>query len=153
MGSRQVFLHILMLGVAMAAPLTSMGCSGGEAANAPPPGGGRGGAAAVPVTVASVVQKAMPIDIRVIGTTEAYSTVAVHAQMTGQLTAVNFKEGDDVEKGQVLFSLDRRPLEAALAQAEANLARDEAQAANAKTQAQRYQDLAGRGIATREQVE
>jgi len=65
---------------------------------------------------------------------------------------VNFNEGDDVKMGQVLFTLDRRPLEAALQQAEANLARDLALAANARAQAVRYQDLAERGIATREQV-
>ena len=62
----------------------------------------------------------------------AYPTVAVRAQITGELTSVNFKEGDDVEKGQVLFTLDRRPLEAALQQAQANLQRDIAQAANAQ---------------------
>jgi len=95
----------------------------------------------------------MPMEIRVIGTVEAYSTVSVHAQITGQLTDVKFKEGDDVEKGQALFALDRRPLETALAQAEANLDRDVAQAANAESQAKRYQDLAERGIATREQVD
>jgi multidrug efflux system membrane fusion protein len=117
--------------------------------------GGRGGgqAAAVPITVAQVVQKPMPLDLRVIGTAEAFSTVAVRAQITGELTSVTFKEGDDVKKGQVLFTLDRRPLEAALQQAQANLARDAATAANAKAQAARYQDLAERGIATREQVD
>jgi multidrug efflux system membrane fusion protein len=103
--------------------------------------------------VATVVQKPMPLEIRVIGTVEAYSTVAVHAQITGELTSVKFTEGDDVKKGQVLFTLDRRPLDAALQQAEANLQRDVAQAANARAQLQRYQDLAQRGIATREQVD
>jgi membrane fusion protein, multidrug efflux system len=118
-----------------------------------PRGGGRGGEQVVPVAVATVIQKSMPIDIRVIGTAEPYSTVALHAQITGQLTSVTFKEGDDVRKGQVLFELDRRPLEAALQQAEANLQRDIAQAANARSQAQRYQDLADRGIATKEQLD
>src|SRR6266542_6336574 len=84
---------------------------------------------------------------------EAFSSVSVRAQITGELTSVNFKEGDDVKKGQVLFTLDRRPLEGALLQAQANLDRDIAQAANAKSQAQRYTDLADRGIATKEQVE
>ena len=69
---------------------------------------------AVLVTVAPVVQKAMPLEIRVIGTAEAESTVAVHAQITGAITSVNFKEGDDVADGQVLFTLDHRPLEATL---------------------------------------
>jgi multidrug efflux system membrane fusion protein len=105
------------------------------------------------VTVASVVQKQMPIEIRVIGAVEAYSVVSVHAQITGQLTAVNFKEGEDVQRDQVLFTLDKRPLDAALLQAQANLQRDIAQAANAKSVAQRYEDLAARGIATREQLE
>ena len=117
-------------------------------------GGGRGrGDQSAPVTVATVVQKSMPIEIRVIGSVEAYSVVSVHAQITGQLTAVNFKEGDDIKKGQLLFALDRRPLEAALMAAQANLQRDIAQAANAKSIAQRYADLAARSIATAEQVE
>ena len=149
--------HYLVLGLLTAvAPPAFLACSGGEASDAATSAGrGRGGgaAAAVPVTVASVVQKSMPIEIRVIGTAEANSTVAVRAQITGQLIAVNFKEGDDVKQGQVLFSLDRRPLEAALQQAQANLERDMAQAANAAANARRYQDLAERGIATREQVD
>ena len=149
--------HYLVLGLLTAvAPPAFLACSGGEASDAATSAGrGRGGgaAAAVPVTVASVVQKSMPIEIRVIGTAEANSTVAVRAQITGQLIAVNFKEGDDVKQGQVLFSLDRRPLEAALQQTQANLERDMAQAANAAANARRYQDLAERGIATREQVD
>jgi multidrug efflux system membrane fusion protein len=136
----------------------ALGCSSGPEASAQQPGsggrGGRGGAQPpVPVTVAPVVAKPMPVDIRVIGTTEAFSTVAVHSQITGELTSVNFKEGDDVKQGQVLFTLDRRPLEAALQQAEANLARDQAGAVNARAQAARYRDLLQRGIATREQVD
>src|SRR4051812_4037718 len=110
------------------------------------------GSAPVPVTVAAVVQKEMPVEISVIGTAEAYSSVAVHAQITGELTSVNFQQGDDVRAGQVLFTLDQRPLEALLHQAEANLARDSAQAANAKAQADRYLDLANRGLATKEQI-
>ena len=145
----------LIAGAAACAVLTTSACSG-EGASVTPAGGGgrgRGGDPTVPVTVAQVVQKQMPIEIRVIGAVEAYSVVSVHAQITGQLTDVNFKEGEDVSKNQVLFALDRRPLEAALMQAQANLQRDIAQAANAKAVAQRYADLAGRGIATTEQVE
>ena len=131
-------------------------CSGGEAANASPPaGGGRGGAPApVPVTVAPVVQKSMPIDIRVIGSAEPYSTVSVRAQITGELTSVKFTEGDDVTQGpgRCSRSIGGRS-KRALQQAEANLERDVAQAANAQANAKRYQDLAERGIATREQVD
>ncbi len=100
-----------------------------------------------------MASKPAPVEIEVIGSVEPLSTVPVRAQITGELTSVNFREGDEVTKGQVLFTLDRRPLEAALALAEANLARDTAQAANARAQATRYQDLAQRGIATREQVD
>ena len=146
----------LLQSFTIVAALAAGACAGGDAQTATPAGGGgrgRGGDQAVPVTVASVVQKSMPIEIRVIGAVEAYSVVSMHAQITGQLTDVNFKEGEDVQKGQVLFRLDRRPLEAAVMQAQANLQRDIAQAANAKVVAQRYNDLAGRGIATTEQLE
>ena len=145
----------LGLGALITTATLAAGCSGGEASpqQQPPPGGRGGGQPpAVPVTVAPVVSKSMPLQISVIGAAEAFSTVAIHAQITGGLTSVNFDEGDDVKMGQVLFTLDKRPLEAALQQSEANLARDLAQAANARAQAVRYQDLAERGIATREQV-
>jgi multidrug efflux system membrane fusion protein len=136
----------------MAGALAAAGCGGGEA-TPQAAGRGRGQSETVAVTTAPVLDKAVPIQLSVIGTAEAYSTVAIRAQTTGELTSVNFKEGDDVSKGQVLFTLDRRPLEAALQQAEANLARDQAQAANARSQVARYQDLLKRGIATREQVD
>jgi len=108
---------------------------------------------AVLVTVAAVVKKPMPLEIRVIGTAEAESTVAVHAQITGGITSVSFTEGDDVTEGQVLFTLDRRPLEATLQQVEANLARDLAQATNARTQAGRYQALATRGLVSGQEMQ
>ena len=107
--------------------------------------------AAVPITVGNVVEKEMPLDVNVVGAVEAFSTVAVRAQVTGELKDVNFAQGDDVQAGQVLFTLDHRPLEAALNQAEANLERDTAQAANAKVIAQRMEDLVERGVGTREQ--
>src|SRR5437660_6434762 len=143
----------MRLGVA--AILLTLGAAGCAAGGETPAqaAGARGSAPVVPVATAKVEQKSMPLALAVIGTAEASSIVAVHAQITGLLTSVNFKEGDDVTKGQVLFTLDRRPLEAALMQAQANLQRDIAQAANAKVVAQRYSDLAGRGIATTEQLE
>jgi multidrug efflux system membrane fusion protein len=146
--------RVQLLCVSTVLSIWAAGCNR-EAAVAAAPSGGRGGGAggAVPVTIANVVVKPMPLEILVIGSVEAYSTVAMHSQITGQLTSVNFKEGDDVQKGQVLFTLDRRPLEGALLQAEANLTRDLAQAANARGQSQRYQDLAKQGIATREQLD
>jgi multidrug efflux system membrane fusion protein len=135
--------------------LAAAACSGGEAMQSAPPPSGRGGGqnAPVPVTVATAVQKSMPITIQGIGTVIAASTVTVRAQITGEMTSVNFKEGEDVEKGQVLVTLDKRPYEAALQQSQAALERDTAQAANARAQAARYQDLLQRGIATHEQVD
>jgi multidrug efflux system membrane fusion protein len=105
----------------------------------------------MPVTVGPVVRKNMPLDASVVGTVEAYSTVSVRAQITGELTAVHFQQGDDVQAGQELFALDRRPLEAALLQAQANLERDTAEAANAKAIMQRYDQLVERGIVAKEQ--
>src|SRR4051794_16735776 len=148
-------LGSLLLGGALAVAA----CSGGEAVSTTPaPGGGRGGGGgaqgpAVPVTAAAAQQKAVPLEVTAIGTVIAASTVAVRSQITGELMTVNFKEGDEVQQGQVLFTLDKRPFEAALLQAEAQLQKDVAQLANAKAQATRYQDLAQRGIATREQVD
>jgi multidrug efflux system membrane fusion protein len=141
--------------LALGGALVSAACSGqAQQAQATPPSG-RGGAAnaAVPVTTAPAVQRAVPLNIEGIGTVIAASTVAVHAQITGELTSVNFIEGDEVQQGQVIVTLDKRPLEAALNQAAATLNRDLAQAANAKAQAVRYEDLLKRGIATHEQVD
>jgi len=137
-----------------AAALAAAACSSGNNTQVAPANGaaaGRGAGAAVPVSTATVERRAVPLTINVIGTSEPYHTVAVHAQITGQLTAVRFKEGEDVTEGQVIFELDKRPLEAALEQAQANLARDTAQDANARASAARYLDLFNKGIATREQ--
>jgi multidrug efflux system membrane fusion protein len=148
-------LRHVLCSLALGGALVSAACSGqAQQAQATPPSG-RGGAAnaAVPVTTAPAVQRAVPLNIEGIGTVIAASTVAVHAQITGELTSVNFIEGDEVQQGQVIVTLDKRPLEAALNQAAATLNRDLAQAANAKAQAVRYEDLLKRGIATHEQVD
>lgn len=95
----------------------------------------------------------MPVELRVVGTVEPSATVGVRAQVGGELTAVHFREGDEVNKDAVLFTIDSRQLRAQLHQAEANLARDTAQAENAAGQLRRYRDLVNRGIATREQLD
>ena len=107
--------------------------------------GGRGGGS-VPVTTATVSQKAVPVSVKAVGTVEPLSTVQVRAQVTGQLSTVNFKEGQDVQEGQLLFTLDSRPFDAALAQAKAVLAKDTAQAQNARTLATRYTELFQKGL-------
>ncbi len=92
-------------------------------------GGARGRAGdggPVPVVVAKVSQRDVPINVDVIGNVEAYSTITVKAQVGGELTKVSFHEGDSVKKGDLLFTIDSRPFEAQLSQAQANLARDTA---------------------------
>jgi len=107
----------------------------------------------VPVSVAQAVQKDVPVQIRVIGNVQPISTVAVRAQVTGQLMRVSFREGEDVRRGQLLFEIDPRPYQAAMAQAEANLARDEAQLKNAQSEAARYAELVKKDYVTREEYE
>lgn len=114
--------------------------------------GGRGGGT-VPVVTSHVTQKAMPVSIPAVGTVEAISSVQIRAQVTGQLGGIHFSEGQDVTKGQRLFSLDPRPFQAALQQAEAVLARDTATASNAKGQKARSEDLFKRGLIPRDQYE
>jgi multidrug efflux system membrane fusion protein len=116
-------------------------------------GGRRGGGGPVPVVTAKVQTKSVPVTIPAVGTAEALSTVQVRAQVTGQLSAVHFAEGQEVKKGQLLFTLDPRPFEAALQQAEAVLARDTATAKNAEQQHARYEDLYKRGLIPRDQYE
>ena len=108
---------------------------------------------AVPVTVATVTQKTVPIEVRVIGNGEAYSTVVVKSQVDGQLQRVTFQEGADVQEGDLLFAIDPRPFDSALKQAEANLARDLAQEKNAQAQADRAQKLHENGLISREQYD
>jgi multidrug efflux system membrane fusion protein len=128
---------------------------------------GEHGPLAVPVAVSSVIQKDVPIQIRVIGTVEPYSVVTIKALVGGEITHVYFKEGQEVKKGNLLFVIDARPFEAALKQAEANLERDAAQvkqaeanlerdaaqAKNAQIDADRYKSLFEKGVVAKQQYD
>jgi multidrug efflux system membrane fusion protein len=130
-------------------------------------GKGKGEGGAVPVVVATVHQRDVPIELTVVGNVEAYSTVSIRPQISGQLLNVHFKEGDFVKKDALLFTIDSRPIEATIAQleanlskdlaqqslAEANLKRDSAQADYARQQATRYQKLFDEKVVSKEQVE
>jgi membrane fusion protein, multidrug efflux system len=118
--------------------LAASGCSKEQAAPAPR-------ATAIPVLVSKVTQRAMPVQLTAIGNVVAYS-VSVEAQVPGELLAVHFKDGDFVHKDQLLFTIDPRPYEAALAQAQATLMRDKAVAANSRAQAQRFLTLRSQGV-------
>ena len=110
-------------------------------------------APAVPVMVGKVSQKTIPVELRVIGSGEAYSTVQVKSQVDGQVERVYFQEGQDVKKGDLLFTIDRRPFEATLQQTQANVAKDAAQEKNAEAQAERNEQLFKEGIISKDQYD
>ena len=111
---------------------------------------GAGGPAAVPVSVAPAIEQSVPLRLQAIGNVEAFSTVAVKARVDGQIVAVNFKEGQEIRKGQILFRIDPRPFEAALKQAEANALRDAAARDQARSQERRYQELLQKNFVSKE---
>jgi multidrug efflux system membrane fusion protein len=95
----------------------------------------------------------MPVTIAAVGTAESIVAVQVRAQATGQLSAVRFAEGADVRKGDPLFTLDARPFQAALQQAQAIVARDTAQLSDANAQRTRNEELFNRGLIPRSDFE
>jgi membrane fusion protein, multidrug efflux system len=106
---------------------------------------------AAPVVVAVAEQRDVPVQVTAIGNVEAYQTVQIRSQVNGQIQSIFFKEGQDVRKGQLLFQLDKRPFQADLEKAIGTLQRDEAQAANSRLQAERYNTLEAQGVASKEQ--
>ncbi len=135
----------MVAALALAAVLA--GCSSDtkvDSASAPAP---------VPVQVAQVMQKDMPITVEAVGTGQAYSNVQIESQVSGVLTGAFFKQGEFVRKGQLLFTIDPRPFQAALDQALGNLAKDSATANNAVVTAERYKKLYEQGIVSRQQYD
>jgi multidrug efflux system membrane fusion protein len=108
-------------------------------------------AVTIPVTVATAQKKDMPVQISAVGIVQPLQSVAIRPLVAGQLTRVWFREGDAVHRGQLLFSIDPRPYEAALRQAQAILARDEALLRNAEAERVRYASLGG--LVSREQYD
>lgn len=138
-------LPVLYLALA-ALPLWS--CSK-KPAGGPPKGGG----GPVPVIAGQVIKKDMPVDIRAIGNVESIATVGIKAQVGGELIGVHFNEGQDVKKGDLLFTIQPKLYATQLAQAEANLARDRASAASARREANRQEELDRKGAASKEQLD
>jgi multidrug efflux system membrane fusion protein len=142
-------------------PVVVAGCSSPHAQSGPPV------FPPVPVATTQAVEESVPIQLRSVGTAEAYSTVEVKSQVAGPLLTVKFAEGANVNQGDLLFQIDSRPFvealrqsEAALAKdqaqlrvAEATLARSRAQLKNAKADATRFELLSKEGISTRQQEE
>src|SRR5687768_12237493 len=100
-------------------------------------GARRGTGAPVPVEVGEVVTKDMPLDLRAIGNVEPIRSVGIKAQVGGELVEVNFEEGQEVKRGDLLFTIQPKLYAVQLAQAEANVARDGAAAENARRDADR----------------
>ena len=103
-----------------------------------------------PVLVVPVAQRTMPIYLGALGTVTPYYSVTIKSRVDGQLMSVNVREGQAVRKGQLLAEIDPRPYEAALAQAQGQLVKDQANAENAKAQAQRYTALLDAGVVSKE---
>lgn len=120
------FLILVLLGLLL------WGCGRQAPPSAAPP---------VPVVVAQAARQKLPVILAAIGNVEAYATVQVKSQVDGEIIKVHFREGEEVKRGQLLFTIDPRPYEAQLQQALANLARDQALLANARKDAQRYAAL------------
>jgi membrane fusion protein, multidrug efflux system len=146
--SREKLLGRLMAASMIALLFTS--CSDKNAASTPALSRA---SMAVPVVVAEVTRRNMPVQVTAIGNVEAYSTVTVKSLVDGEIQKAYFAEGQDVKKGDMLFSIDPRPFQAALHQAEANLARDQAQFQYAKTEARQYTELEKEGIVSQIQYQ
>jgi multidrug efflux system membrane fusion protein len=131
-------------------PRTSTDAQGapksGSAAPAPAAGGPRRAIPPAPVVTSTAKVQNVPVRLEGIGTVLARSTVAVKTRLDGQLLEAAVKEGQVVKKGDLLFRIDPRPFEAALRQAEANLARDRAAYEKARADYARAAELVGKGI-------
>jgi len=104
-----------------------------------------------PIQAATAMQKTMPIYLTALGSVTAYNTVTLRSRVDGQLLRVNFTEGQSVKQGDLLLQIDPSPYEAALAQAQGQLAKDQANAGNAHAEAQRYNSLYEANVVSREQ--
>src|SRR5687768_6901631 len=139
-----------IFGLLLLAAVSVCGCKRNSAGAGA--GGGRGGGP-VPVTAAPVTVREMPVVLRGIGNVRPSATVSVKPRVGGLISSVKFKEGEDVRAGDVLYLIDPKPFEVALAQAKAALAQVREQSANAQQQAQRYSSLGKTGAVAREQLD
>ncbi len=137
------FRHRRLAAAALAASLVAA-CSGGQAPHVPSP---------VPVTVTQAAVRDMPVLVSAPGSVETINSVAVTSQVDGQLLESFVRDGADVAQGQLLFRIDPRPAQAALQQAQAALAKDQATLTQARSQVERYKDVAAKGYLSADQME
>lgn len=142
-------LFLSLIGFLLAATLLVSGC--GSEKKGDPAAGRRD--RLVPVSVSPVLQKTIPLEVSGIGNAEAYSSVPVKSRIGGELKKIHFREGQEVRQGDLIFSIDPQPYEAALKQAQANLARTAALTKKAEEDLKRYQDLIRKEYISREQFD
>lgn len=119
--------------------------AGTAAKHVPPP--------AVPVTIATVEKADFPVYLKGLGNVQPFNTVTVRSRVDGQITRISFTQGQMVKEGDLIAEIDARPYQAALDQAVAKKAQDEADLANARLDLERFQDLAKQSFATRQQLD
>jgi len=147
---RRWWLWLLVLGAALIAVLlivrwqTQRSAAAKSRETGPP---------TVPVVVASARKGEIPVYLNALGSATPFNTVTVRSRIDGQLLRVNFQEGQFVRQGDSLAEIDPKPFEVQLDQARGQLARDEAQLANAKLDLTRYQTLAAQGVIPRQQLD
>lgn len=127
-------------------------------AGAPRQGGGRAGGrnqggGTVPVVVAPVARENLPLYLDGLGSVQAFYTVTLKSRVDGEMMEVDFKEGQEVKKGDLLAVIDPRPYQVTLAQAQANLAKDQAQLADARLNSDRYSQLVKQGVIPQQQYD
>src|SRR6266481_3981378 len=132
--------------------VTLCGCSGKAAASGDAQKQS-GSGAVVPVTTAQADAQDVAVELRNIGNVEAYSIITIRSQVTGQITKVHFREGQEVKAGDRLFTIDPRPYEGALRHAQADLKRDEAQLVGARLEYERVKKLLESRIASHDEYE
>ena len=145
---RAIHKAALSLGFALLLCGALASCSRGQKdakASGPPP--------AVPVGVAAVKQRDFPVYLTGLGSVTAFNTVSLKTRIDGQITQVNFVEGQEVKEGELLIQIDPRPYQVALEQAQANLQRDEAQLNNAKVQYERMKALYEGGVIAKQDLD
>ena len=144
---------IIALAIAILVCAVLAACQKGDSASNSKGGKAAGQGQTVPVGVATVKERDFPVYLTGLGSVLAFNTVSLKSRVDGQIMQVNFQEGQDVRKGDLLIVIDERPYQVALATAEANLQRDEAQLANAKVQYERNKALYEGGVIAKQDLD
>jgi membrane fusion protein, multidrug efflux system len=139
-----VAVGLAVVAVAGAAVVSRLIPSGPAHAAAPP---------SVPVVATTAAQRDVPIYYDALGTVMALNTVAIHAQVNGQIVSINFRQGQDVRQGDVLAKIDPAPFKAALDQAVAKKSEDQAQLIDAEKDLTRFKTLVARDVETQQNVD